>query len=351
MVKKDQQPADIVEANGDSEKEVKAVEEIAEKQKSDSGAEPGKSNTVQELIAKVKNDPELSSTGKLDTLALLVMTFVKENSVLQNEITMVNETTQKHIDAKEAIKALNDFFKTQISLVKEESELRLEEEKSKRNESIGGYSSTMSELSTLLETHQGNTNSLKDQNGAMADQMMSLVKDTEKREGQIETMQTEFKLQAKLLEHQVAKAQIEKAEVKADMAKERINIMHELAAERDRGFKLDETVKLLKQQAELYQAQMEDLQKGGLDNSKSFQFFKTQIEKLTKQMVKLEKETDVWKEKSEISTNQVKDMQDSTNKKELELNEIRKKLDTMVKLNRTLNAERISLIEKVKNEV
>ena len=37
------------------------------------------------------------------------------------------------------------------------------------------------------------------------------------------------------------------------MAKERINIMHELAAERDRGFKLDETVKLLKQQAELYQ--------------------------------------------------------------------------------------------------
>ena len=45
------------------------------------GAEPGKSNTVQELIAKVKNDPELSSTGKLDTLALLVMTFVKENSV------------------------------------------------------------------------------------------------------------------------------------------------------------------------------------------------------------------------------------------------------------------------------
>jgi len=350
MVKKDEQPAAIVGANGDSEKEVKDVDVIAEKQTSDTGAEPVKSNSVQELIAKVKNDPELSESAKLDTLALLVMTFVKENSVLQNEIVIVNETTKKHIDAKEAIKALNVFLKTQISLAKEESELRLQEEKSKRNESMGGYNSTMSELSTLLEAHQGNTNSLKDQNGAMADQMMALVKDTEKREGQIEKMQTEFKLQSELLQHQVAKAQIEKAEVKADMAKERINIMNELAEERGRGLKLDETVKLLKQQADLYQEQMEDLQKGGLDNSKSFQFFKTQIEKLTKQMVKLEKETNGWKEKSEMSTKQVRDIQDSTNKKELELNEIRKKLDTMVKLNKTLNAERVTLLEKVKSE-
>ena len=45
--------------------------------------------------------------------------------------------------------------------------------------------------------------SLKDQNGEMADQMLLLVNETEKREGQIERMQMENQLQLKLLEHQV----------------------------------------------------------------------------------------------------------------------------------------------------
>merc|ERR1712130_443185 len=88
------------------------------------------------------------------------------------------------------------------------------------------------------------------------------VNETEKREGQIEKMQMEFQLELKLLEHQVAKAQIEKSEVKADMTKERLELMKDLAAERERNQKLDETVQLLRQQAEIYQKQMGDLQKG-----------------------------------------------------------------------------------------
>ena len=45
--------------------------------------------------------------------------------------------------------------------------------------------------------------SLKDQNGKMVDQMLLLVNETEKREGQIERMQMENQLRLKLLEHQV----------------------------------------------------------------------------------------------------------------------------------------------------
>ena len=37
----------------------------------------------------------------------------------------------------------------------------------------------------------------------MADQMLKMVNETEKREGQIEKMQMEFQLELKLLEHQV----------------------------------------------------------------------------------------------------------------------------------------------------
>jgi len=326
------------------------AEKVAAEEIKDAPEDPQtkKMNTVQELVDKVKNDAHLSNSSKMDTLALLVMRFVEENSELQNEANEVNGQMKKHIEAKDAIKALNVFLKKQIDLVKQESELRLQEEQSKREQSMGGYQNTMSELSVLLETDKEKNTSLRDQNGEMADQMLLLVNETEKREGQIEKMQMEFQLQIKLLEHQVAKAQIEKAEVKADMTKERLEIMKELAAERDRNCKLDESVQLLKKQAEIYQKQMGELQKGAGNSSKSFEFFKTQIEKLTDQMVQLEKESAQWKEKSDMSASQVAKMSLSTMDKEKEMILIKSKLESMIKLNKTLSAERAELLEKLK---
>merc|ERR1712242_129482 len=180
-------------------------------------------------------------------------------------------------------------------------------------------------------------------NGEMADQMLKMVNETEKREGQIE-----FQLELKLLEHQVAKAQIEKSEIKADMTKERLELMKELAAERERNQKLDETVQLLRRQGEIYQKQMGELQKGAGDSTKSFDFFKSQIEKLTSQMVQLETESAIWKEKSDVSNSQVAKMSLATMDKEKEMNNVKSKLDSMIKLNKALSTERSNLLEKLK---
>ena len=51
---------------------------------------------------------------------------------------------------------------------------------------------------------------------------------------------------------------------------------------------------------------MGELQKGAGNSSKSFEFFKTQIEKLTDQMVQLEKESAQWKEKSDVNDDYIK---------------------------------------------
>ena len=51
----------------------------------------------------------------------------------------------------------------------------------------------------------------------------------------------------------VTKAQIEKAEVKANMTKERLEIAQELAMERDRGSNLEKTVRLLREQSDDYE--------------------------------------------------------------------------------------------------
>jgi len=301
------------------------------------------------VVSRVKDDPNIPEKEKIDTLCLLVQRYVVDNQTLKNEIEMVTDQVEKHKEAKEALRTLNETYKKQIALVKEESKLRLEEEQSKRQDSMGGYNETMSELSTLLDAHSGQNSKMKEQNGEMSEQMTTLLKETEKREAQIERMQTEYELQLKLLEHQVAKANIEKAEVKANMTQERLIIAQELTVERDRSANLEQTVRLLREQADIYQKQMTEIASGAGKNSKSFQHFKTQIDKLTKQMSSLERETAQWREKSELSTKQVKKMNQLTMEKEKELTALKKKLESMIKLNKTLSAERSELMAKVKS--
>jgi len=305
---------------------------------------------IQGIVARVRDDPNIPETDKIDTLCILAQKFVEENHTLKGEIEIVGDQVDKHKQAKEALKTLNETFKKQIVLVKEESKLRLEEEQSKRQESMGGYNNTMTELSTLLENHTGQNSKLRDQNGEMSEQMINLVKETEKREAQIQRMQTEFQLQLKLLEHQVTKAHIEKAEVKANMTQERLIIAQELGVERDRSSNLEQTVRLLREQSEIYQKQMIEITSGAGKNSKSFKHFKTQIDKLTTQMGALERETAQWREKSEISTKQVKKMNQLTMEKDKELTALKKKLESMIKLNKTLSSERSDLIAKVKKQ-
>jgi len=306
--------------------------------------------TVDSVVAKLKNDPNISDSEKIDTLCLLVQRIVEENRNLKNEISIVVDQCDKQKEAKEAIKTLNAAYKKQIDLVKEESQLRLQEEMAKREGGIGGYSTTMNDLSKLLETHTEQNTRLRDQNNEMASRMGSLVGETEKRDQVVAGMQKEAMLQIELLQHQVQKAQIEKAEIKADMTKERLEIAQELMLEREKGKNLDDTVRLLKEQAELYQTQMEELQTGAGTSQKSFQHFKTQIDKLTKAMGQLEKDTSQWRQKYETSNGQVKKMNTASMEREAELATLRKKLESMVKLNKTLSQERAQLLERCKTQ-
>merc|ERR1719234_759631 len=75
---------------------------------------------------------------------------------------------------------------------------------------------------------------------------------------------------------------------------------------------------------------------------------KAQIDKLTKSMTQLEKDTANWRQKYEVSSSQVKKMNTSAMERESEVVSLKKKLESMVKLNKTLSQERATLLEKCK---
>jgi len=306
-----------------------------------------KAKTVDGILTKIKSDPNMTDADKMETLCALLQKIIQDNHILKADMTMMSEQMTKSNQAKDAVKQLNVAYKKQIDLVREENELRLKEEQAKRIEVVNGYQNTMSDLSDLLETHTGQNVRLRDENTGMAEKLTILVQETAKREKQMEGRTTEYQLQIQLLEHQVQKANIEKAEIKADMTQEKLETMKELSLERERNSNLEDTVKLLKEQASIYQAQMEELSSGAGNNTKKFNHFKTQIDKLTKQMTELDRDTHQWREKYETSAQQVKKMNVQSLEREKEVGQLKKKLDSMVKLNKTLSEERNKLTNRI----
>merc|ERR1712130_397177 len=138
-----------VESNGDeiTNSQAEAVNE-------DAPAKPQSQHakTVANILQRVKNDDSMTPDEKSNTLSLLLAKFVEENGVLKNEVDIILENMKRHVEHKNTLKMMNDALKRQVDLVKEECELKLKEELAKRQESVGGYSDTMGELSTLLET-------------------------------------------------------------------------------------------------------------------------------------------------------------------------------------------------------
>jgi len=304
--------------------------------------------TVAGILTRVKEDTEMTDVEKIDTLCLLLSKFVEENGVLKNEVGIMLEQIKKHNAAKETLKAMNEAYKRQVDLVKEECELRLKEEQTKRQDNMGDYSATMEELSGLLETQSGQNSKLLTDNTNLGEQMSKLIGETQKREDQFVRIQTEYGLQIKLFEAQLKKAQLEKAEVKCEMTQERIDLAKELETERGRNANLERTVTNLREQLDIYEKQSSELSQGVGNNAKQFQHFKTQIDKLTSTMTTLEKETSQWREKSELSAKQVQKMNQVTMEKDKEVAGLKKKLEGMVKLNQALSSERSELLSKVK---
>jgi len=305
-------------------------------------------NPVKSVLDQLKNDTNLKDSEKVETLCMLVLSINAEKMRLKGDYDYLSESFEKTAEAKTSLKQLNEAYKKQIGLIKEESDLRIQEEMAKRGECASGYQNTMTELSGLLETHTGQNARLKQENETMSSQLMEIIQANTKREEDVANLVKGYQLQITLLEHQVAKANIEKSEIKADMTQERIKLLQSFQTEQAKMSNMEETERLLKQQATVYQEQLEEMTVGQGNTSKSFQHFKAQIEKLNKQMQELEKDTQQWRQKYEVSSNQVKKMNASSLDREKELTNLKKKLETMVKLNKTLTLERTELLNKIK---
>lgn len=291
---------------------------------------------------------EFNTQDKLNAMCLIFKDTAAENIKLKDSMANMITQMEKNEQTKSALQKLCEALKTQVTLKEEENNLRLQEETQKRIEVTKSFESTMTELSKLIETHSSHNNSLREENTIMSKKLEELLRDFEKRETHVQQLTKEFQLQTELYETRLSKIKIEKAEMNADFTKERLELHKTLAESRKDMDILMTREDNYKEQIELYSTQYEQLEKGVGDKQANFSQFRTEIDKLTKMLRKVESDTRDWKDKFEASNEQVRKMNTAGVERENELEATKKKLAAMEKLNRALQTERANLLTQTK---
>merc|ERR1711884_201278 len=344
--------AEPVEATEEVEATIEATtinDSNEEKPKeSTSKAEPNESpeDIVKNILEKLGlASSDIKPDDKIDTLCVIFKQTLTENVQLKETLVNMNGQLEKNDMTKVALQKLCDALKTQVSLKDEENNLKLQEETNKRIEIAQNFEATMNELTKLIESHSAHNTSLRTENAEMTRQMEALLKEYENREGKISSISEEFRLKSQLYEAQLAKAKIEKAEIGADFNKERLKLQKDLLEANKNIEILVSREENMKEQVELYAAQYDELVNGVDDKKKHFGQFKKQMDTLNKRLKTLEMDSSMWKEKFEDSNGVVVKLNASKAGADMELEQTKKKLAAMEKLNRTLTAERSQLLK------
>uniref|UniRef100_A0ACB8FIE1 Uncharacterized protein n=1 Tax=Sphaerodactylus townsendi TaxID=933632 RepID=A0ACB8FIE1_9SAUR len=204
----------------------------------------------------------------------------------------------------------------------EENMQQAREEEERRKEATAHFQITLNEIQAQLEQHGIHNAKLRQENIELGEKLKKLVEQYALRE---EHMDKVFK--HKELQQQLVDAKLQQTTQLIKEAEEK--------HQREREF------------LSLYMDKFEEFQTTMTKSNELFTTFRQEMEKMTKKIKKLEKETIVWRTKWENNNKALLQMAEEKTVKDREYKGFQIKLERLEKLCRALQTERNELNEKV----
>ncbi|XP_023300902.2 alpha-taxilin [Lucilia cuprina] len=235
-----------------------------------------------------------------------------------------------------------------IKSVKNESMQKIREEEERRKESQSRFQSSLNEINQSLSKNNEENNKLRDHNIEMTKKLKFLAEQYQAREQQLEKLNEQVQLESQLHQAKLSKVQVESAMEKEILIKEKQIALEKLMNTQKMLKEITEREKELKEQLNIYTAKYDDFQNSLQKSNDIFATYKVELEKMSKNTRKLEKEAMEWKRKWEKSNATLIEL--ATEKKERDDHAIRcnKQVDQLQKLLRALQNERSHLYKVIK---
>ncbi|KTG37853.1 hypothetical protein cypCar_00000929 [Cyprinus carpio] len=257
--------------------------------------------------------------------------------------------------------------------LKEESLQRLREDEMKRKEITAHFQSTLVDIQNQIEQHSNRNNKLCQENSELASKLKTIIEQYERREQTLEKIFKHRDLQQKLSDAKLEEANmlLSQAEEKHNREKEYLlkeaiektkkcyamkeqelqmkkQLLTQAAEWKLQAKELKEQHTVMQAQLVLYSQKFDEFQNTLAKSNEIYITFKQEMDKMTKKMKKLEKESNIWKTRFESCNKALVEMIDERSEKAKEFELFTMKIDRLETLCRSLQDERKSLYSKIK---
>ncbi|KAI7799960.1 beta-taxilin isoform X1 [Triplophysa rosa] len=232
--------------------------------------------------------------------------------------------------------------------VKEESLQRLREDEMKRREITAHFQSTLVDIQAQIEQHSSRNNKLCHENSELGSKLKTLVEQYERREKSLEKIFNHRDLQQKVSDAKLEEAKMLLKEAEEKHKREKEYLLTQAAEWKLQAKELKEQHTVMQAQIVLYSQKFEEFQGTLSKSNEIYCTFKQEMEKMTKKMKKLEKESNIWKTRFESCNKALVEMIDERSEKAKEFEFFTVKIDRLETLCRALQDERKILYTKIK---
>ncbi|XP_039289310.1 LOW QUALITY PROTEIN: alpha-taxilin [Nilaparvata lugens] len=304
-------------------------------------------NTTEEkLAAMCKKYADIFDENRKVQLAL--KQSEKRNGALQREKEQLQADQSKSILTRSRLENLCRELQRQNKAIKDESLSKIREEEEKRKEVSAKFQSTLSEINNLMQQNSDKNSKLRDDNLDMNARLKSVCEQYELREKEVDRIAKQMQLESQLAEAKLAKAKMEMAAERELFVREKQQLLVEITQYQARCQEFQTNEINLRKQISLYNEKYDEFQKALAKSNEVFGGFKVEMDKMSKKIIKLEKETITWKQRWENSHQALLSMADDKQRCDQELGLVSRKLGALQGLCRTLQAERTAMLARLK---
>nr|XP_033791386.1 beta-taxilin [Geotrypetes seraphini] len=268
--------------------------------------------------------------------------IMKEKDQLQSEHS-------RAILSRSKLESLCRELQRHNKTLKEETLQRAREDEEKRKEISNHFQATLTDIQGQIQQQSDRNTKLCQDNTELAEKLKSISEQYDVREEHLDKIFKHRDIQQKLVDARLEQAQELIKEAEERHQREKDYLLNQAAEWKVQTKMLKEQETVLKAQITLYSERFEEFQNSLKKSNEVFTSFKQEMDKMTKKMRKLEKETITWKSRFENCNKALLDMIEEKAMRAKEYECFAAKIQRLEKLCRALQEERIELYKKIRD--
>ncbi|XP_033996838.1 gamma-taxilin-like [Trematomus bernacchii] len=266
----------------------------------------------------------------------------KQSQIVKEKIHLQGEHS-KAILARSKLESLCRELQRHNKTLKDENAQRSREYEEQRKEAMLHFQMTLSDIEVQMEQHSSHNTKLRQENMDLAEKLKKLIEQYELREEHIDKVFKHKELQQQLMDAKLQRITEMMREVEDKQQRERDFLLQDATESRRKCELMKEQETQLKQQLSLYMDKFEEFQSTLAKSNEVFTTFRQEMEKMTKKIKKLEKETTQWRTKWESNNQALLQMAEEKTLRDGHFKALQGKLELLERLCRALQKERNDL--------